>query len=202
VATVKVRFCDEFDGGFGWIVEDEFMERCSHALVTDGRVWLIDPVDGDGVEGRVRDAGDPAGVIQLLDRHNRDCRALAARLGVPHHFVPVERVDGAPFDFPVVRKGRKWKEVALWWPERRVLVCADALGTARSFRAGDERLAVHPLLRPVPPRRRLGNVQPETVLCGHGEGILSGAGPAFQEALSTARRRIPAALASFVRARR
>jgi hypothetical protein len=199
---MKLRFCDAFDGGFGWIVEDEFMERCSHALVTDGRVWLIDPVDGKGVEERVREAGEPAGVLQLLDRHNRDAGALAGRLGVPHHFVPVERIDGAPFDFLIVRKGRKWKEVALWWPERRVLVWADALGTARYFRAGGERLGVHPLLRPVPPRRQLGNVQPETVLCGHGEGILSGAEPVFQEALSTARRRIPAALASFVGARR
>jgi hypothetical protein len=202
VAAVKLRFCDEFDGGFGWIVEDEFMERCSHALVADGSVWLIDPFDGDGVEQRIGDGGQPAGVIQLLDRHNRDSRALADRLGVPHHFVPVEPIEGAPFDFLDVRKGRRWKEVALWWQEPRVLVCADALGTACYFRAGAERLAVHPLLRPVPPRRQLGRVQPETVLCGHGEGILSGAEPVFREALSTARRRIPAALASAVRARR
>jgi hypothetical protein len=87
VAALKVDFCDEFDGGFGWIV-DEFMERCSHALDDDGRVWVVDPVDGDGVEERIRAAGTPAGVLQLLDRHNRDCAALAARLGVRHHVVP------------------------------------------------------------------------------------------------------------------
>jgi hypothetical protein len=45
VEALRVRFCDEFDGGFGWIV-DEFMERCSHALVANGRVWVIDPVVG------------------------------------------------------------------------------------------------------------------------------------------------------------
>jgi hypothetical protein len=201
VAALKIRFCDEFDGGFGWVV-DEFMQRCSHALVVEGRVWVTDPVDGEGVEERIHSAGEPAGVIQLLDRHNRDTRALAGRLGVPHHEVPVELVAGAPFEFLVVRKGWKWKEVALWWPERRVLVCADVLGTARYFVAPGERLAVHPLLRPMPPRRRLGNVQPEVVLCGHGEGILSSATPLFQEALSTARRRIPRALASAWRARR
>jgi hypothetical protein len=200
-ASGASRFCDELDGGFGWIVDDR-MGRCSHALVADGRVWVIDPVDGEGVEERIRGAGDPAGVIQLLDRHNRDCRALADRFGIPHHEVPVERIPGAPFEFLVVRKGWRWKEVALWWPERRVLVCADALGAAPFFVARGERLGVHPLLRLVPPRRRLGNVQPEAVLCGHGEGILSGAAPLFQEALSTSRRRIPSALANGWRTRR
>jgi hypothetical protein len=202
VAALSVRFCDELDGGFGWVVDDEKLARCSHALVHDGRVWLVDPVDGEGVEERVRAAGEPAGVIQLLGRHNRDCAVLAARLGVPHHEVPVELIDGAPFDFLVVRKGWAWKEVALWWRERRFLVCADALGTVGYFVARGERLGVHPLLRPIPPRRRLGHVQPDAVLCGHGEGILSGASPPFQEALSTARRRIPGALASGLRSAR
>jgi hypothetical protein len=200
VAALKIRFCDQFGGGFGWIVEDELMQRCSHALVAGGRVWLIDPVDGDGVEERVRAAGEPAGVIQLLDRHGRDSRELAQRLAVPHHEVPVELIDGAPFEFLVVRKGWRWKEVALWWPEPRALVCADAVGTVGYFVARGERLGVHPLLRPIPPRRRLGNVQPEIVLCGHGEGILSGAADPFHEALSPARRRMPGALANGARA--
>jgi hypothetical protein len=200
VAALKIRFCDTFDGGFGWIV-DEFIERCSHALVAEGRVWLIDPVDGEGVEERIRAVGEPAGVIQLLDRHNRDSRALAERFGVPHYDVPVELIAGAPFEFLVVRKGWVWREVALWWPERRVLACADALGTVPFFLAQGERLGLHPVLRLIPPRRRLGNVRPEIVLCGHGEGILSGAAPLVQEALSTARRRLPSVLANVRRAR-
>ena len=167
---MKIRFCDEFAGGFGWIA-DERLQRCSHALVDEGRVWLIDPVDADGVEERVRAAGEPAGVIQLLDRHNRDSAVLAMRLGVPHHAVPVELIAAAPFEFLVVRKGWTWKEVALWWPARRVLVVADALGTVGYFVAPGERLGVHPVLRPIPPRKRLGHVHPETVLCGHGEGV-------------------------------
>ena len=158
VAALKVGFCDEFDGGFGWIV-DEFMERCSHALVEDGRVWVIDPVDGDGVEERIRAAGTPAGVLQLLDRHNRDCAALAARLGVRHHVVPQGSL--GPFAPSPSRTTDSWKEVALWWPDRRVLVCADVLGTAPYFRAGDERLGVHPLLRLRPPRRQLGSASAE-----------------------------------------
>ncbi|HVD42844.1 MAG TPA: hypothetical protein VNB58_04005 [Gaiellaceae bacterium] len=194
---MKLRFCDEFDGGFGWIA-DEFMERCSHALVEDGRVWVIDAVDGDGVEERIRAAGTPAGVVQLLDRHNRDCAALAARLGVRHHVVPNGSL--GPFACIAVKKSHSWNEIALWWPDRRVLVCADALGSAQYFRAGDERLAVHPLLRVRPPRPQLGALQPQIILCGHGEGVLEDAGVALREALSTSRRRIPGQAASAFRA--
>jgi len=194
---LKLRFCDEFDGGFGWIA-DEFMERCSHALVEDGRVWVIDAVDGDGVEERIRAAGTPAGVVQLLDRHNRDCAALAARLGVRHHVVPNGSL--GPFACIAVKKSHSWNEIALWWPDRRVLVCADALGSAQYFRAGDERLAVHPLLRVRPPRPQLGALQPQIILCGHGEGVLEDAGVALREALSTSRRRIPGQAASALRA--
>jgi hypothetical protein len=194
---VHVRFCDEFEGGFGWIV-DEFVERCSHALVLDGCVWLIDALDGEGVEERLRAAGEPAGVIQLLDRHNRDCAALAARLGVSHYVVPQQPL--RPFEFRIVRMGRSWKEVALWWPERRVLVCGDALGTARYYRAGDERLALHPFLRFRPPRRTFAGLQPAAILCGHGPGLFEQGDAALLEALRTARRRIPAQLAGAVRA--
>ena len=194
---MRVRFCDEFDGGFGWIV-DEFMQRCSHVLVVDGRVWVIDPVDGDGVEERVRAAGTPAGVVQLLDRHNRACATLAARLGVRHHLVPQGSL--GPFACIAVKNSRSWKEVALWWPDRRVLVGADVLGTAPYFRAGNERLSVHPLLRLRPPRRQLGELHPDVILCGHGEGVLEDAEAALREALSTSRRRIPGQAASALRA--
>jgi hypothetical protein len=197
VEALRVRYCDEFEGGFGWIV-DEFMQRCSHALVADGRVWVIDPVVGEGIEERLRAAGEPAGVLQLLDRHKRDCARLAGRLGVPHHVVPEEPI--APFEFLPIRTNRWWKEVALWWPDRRVLVCADALGTVAYFRAGDERLGVNPLLRLWPPRRQLEAVRPEAILCGHGEGVFEGADLALRETLRRARRRIPQQVASAVRA--
>jgi hypothetical protein len=38
---------DESEDVFGWI-EDRGMRRTSHALLVAGRVWLIDPIDGDG----------------------------------------------------------------------------------------------------------------------------------------------------------
>jgi hypothetical protein len=187
-------WCDELDCGFGWVA-DERIERCSHALAADGRVWLVDPLDAPGLEERLRELGEPAGVIQLLDRHGRDCAVLAERLGVPHEVVPSGRV--GPFEALRVVDRRFWRESALWWSERRILVAADALGTARYFRAGDERLAVHPALRLVPPRT-LARVEPEHVLCGHGEGVHLDATPALDEALRTARRRLPAAWAGAV----
>jgi hypothetical protein len=166
-----VEAVDEFEHGFGWI-QDEFLQRCSHALVSGGNVWLIDPVDDVGVEERVRDAGTATGVIQLLDRHNRDCAAVAARLGVPHHVVPREPL--GPFEFVPILDWRVWREVALWWPDERVLVCADALGSIGYWRLGRGRIGPHPLLRLRPPKALKG-LKPDVVLCGHGKGVLSGA---------------------------
>lgn len=196
------RFCDESEWGFGWI-ESGRMQRTSHALLAAGRVWIVDPVDGEGVDERIGALGEPGGVLQLLDRHNRDCAAFAERFGVPHHVVPIGRLDGVPFEFLLVRKGRFWKETALWWQEERVLCVADALGTLPFFCAPGEVLGVHLLLRLLPPRKRLGRVSPRHVLCGHGEGVHGDqAEAAFREALRTARRRLPRAVARAISAGR
>ena len=194
---MTARFCDETEWGFGWVLEER-LERCSHALLAEGRVWAVDPVDAPGLEERIRGLGEPAGVIQLLDRHGRDSAALAARLRVPRFETPYQGVPGAPFEPILVARRPWWREIALWWPQERVLVCADALGTARYYRAGDERLAVHPLLRLTPPR--LARFAPRHVLCGHGEGVHGDeATPALVEALATARRRFPAVALNLVR---
>jgi hypothetical protein len=195
-----VRFCDEQDFGFGWLDDDEPMRRSSHALAADG-VWLVDPVAWPEAEQRALALGEPRGVVQLLDRHNRDCAALAERLGVPHHLVPTARIADAPFEFLHVLSNRFWREVALWWPEQRVLVCADALGTVSYFRAPGERVGVHPFLRLRPPRA-LRRVYPEHILTGHGEGVHDEASAALHEALRMSRRRLPAALRRMFRSAR
>ena len=182
---------DEWEAGFGWQV-DEPLRRTSHALAGAGRVWLIDPVDAPGVEGRVRALGEPAGVLQLLDRHNRDCAAWATRLGVPH-IRAWQALGDAPFQSLHVRAGRFWREVALFEPVERTLVCADALGTLPFFRARGERIGWHPLIRPLPPRS-LATVRPERILVGHGAGLHAGATEALQDALRNGRRRLPAAV--------
>ena len=186
---MSVRFVDEIDGGFGWI-EDTQIRRAAHALAVDGRVWIIDPFDAEGVDARVRALGEPAAVLQLLDRHERDAAAFAARYEVPHLVVP-DSVPETPFELRPIARSRWWREVALWWPERRALVCADALGTAPYFRAGGEPIGVHPFLRLRPPRALVG-LAPEHVLVGHGEGVHgSDVAAAVDDALRNARRRLP-----------
>jgi hypothetical protein len=199
---MEVRFYDEFERGFGWTpAEPELEERTSHAILAGGRVWVTDALDGFGVEERIRALGEPAAVVQLLDRHNRDCAAVAERLGVPLHVTPFDGVDGAPFEvIPVVRR-KRWQEVAVWFAAERILAVGDALGTADYYRAGDEPVAVHPLLRLAPPRRAFAGLEPLHVLCGHGQGGHGEGVPmAVHEALRTARRRLPRAWLSGFRA--
>ncbi|MFB6081509.1 MAG: hypothetical protein ABEJ67_01680, partial [Halanaeroarchaeum sp.] len=70
------RVVDEWDAGVGWQAHpEETMQRTSHALAVDGDVWVIDPVDAEGVDDLVSDLGDVVGVVVLLDRHQRDADA-------------------------------------------------------------------------------------------------------------------------------
>jgi len=193
VTDRRVRFCDDLGPhGFGWVV-DEPLKRASHALAPDGKVWLVDPVDDPEAIERAGSLGEPAGVLQLLDRHDRDCAALAERLGVPRLVAP-DAVPGSPFEcVPLVRR-RFWRESALWWPERKALVVADALGTTSFATGGKAPLGVHLLLRLTPPRQ-LGRYEPEHVLVGHGEGLHGAeAASALARALARSRRDLPRVL--------
>ena len=197
---MTLLFDDEFEHGFGWSIEGERLARTSHAVHAQGRVWLTDTVDGPGVDERIAALGEPAGVVQLLDRHRRDCAAVADRLRVPLHVTPFSGVAGAPFiALPIVRN-RLWREVALWFSERRVLLFGDALGSLAYFRARGEPFGVHPALRPFPPKRALAALDPEHILFGHGDGYHGPDAPeALDTALATARRRAPAALLATLR---
>jgi hypothetical protein len=186
-----VRFVDELGFAFGWIApEPRFMQRASHAVASGGQVWLIDPVADEQAVERACELGEPVGVVQLLDRHRRDCCAVAARLGVRHYEVPDQPPAGARFEVLPLLRRRWWHEVALWYPEQQTLVCADAVGTAQYYLAPGERLGVSPLLRLTPPQRLLA-VEPDHVLVGHGEGIHENAAAALREAIGLARRRSP-----------
>jgi hypothetical protein len=200
---VRLRSCDDFEGSSGWTpAERELRRRTSHAVASGGRVWLVDALDGEGIDERIRQLGEPAGVVQLLDRHNRDCRAVAERLGVPLHVTPFGGVDGAPFDVVRVVDVPGWREVALWFPGERILVCGDAVGSAPYFRAPGERIGVHPVLRPLPPKA-LARFEPRQLLLGHGRGLAGDeAGHAVKAAIRSSRRRIPVWLLGLAQSRR
>jgi hypothetical protein len=189
---VKAQRIDEFDGGLTWVV-DERARRTSHALADEGRVWLVDPVDVPEAIDRAKALGEPAGVIQLLDRHNRDCAALAGRLGVPHLRLP-DTLPESPFEaFRLVWR-RGWHELGLWWPPARTLVVPEAVGTLPLFAVSGS-VGVHPVLRPFPPGV-LRRYEPEHLLVGHGPGVHGPqAAGALRDALDRSRADIPRLLA-------
>lgn len=184
-----VRY-EEFGFGFSYLLDDR-ARRTSHALAHDGRVWLVDAVDVPEAIERARGLGEPAAVLQLLDRHNRDCEAIAQRLGVPHLRMPAALPD-TPFTVLRVTWWPGWREVALWCPERRMLAVAEAIGTLPLFTAGREKTAgVHPVLRLLPPGALRG-YEPEHLLVGHGAGVHGPqAAPALADALSRSRSDLP-----------
>lgn len=165
------------------------MGRAMHALTDGGRTWLIDPFDAAELRERLTELPPLAGVIQLLDRHNRDCAELAGSLGVPLHRIPEVVPDSGLTVVPVLGN-RLWREVALWHQANRTLVVAEAIGTAPLFALGRP-AGVHPMLRLFPPRDALGGYVPTLLLVGHGPALATGAAQALTGALSAARGDLP-----------
>ncbi|MFB6071299.1 MAG: hypothetical protein ABEJ76_09775 [Halanaeroarchaeum sp.] len=202
--ATEPRVVDRWDGGVGWQpFPEETMQRTSHALSIDGDVYLVDPVDAEGIDDLVSDLGDVAGVVVLLDRHQRDADAVAQRFDVSVHCPAyVER----SFDAPVERTGVRladtdvrvihsvslpgWDEAALF--DGETLVVADALGTVEYFTVGRETVGVHPFLRAFPPRT-LRDLAPDRILVGHGTGVFEDAESALVHAIDGARTRLPQA---------
>lgn len=196
---------DEFDGGFGWLAyPEEEMQRASHALHTDAGTFLVDPLDADGLDDELdaRDA-DVAGIVVLLDRHERDAKALADRYSVPI-FAPdgitrdfgtrarpfTGTLPGTEYDVVDVLDWPGWYEAAL--DDSETLVVPESLGTADFFRAPTERLGVHPMVRIAPPKSLL-DCRPDRLLVGHGDGIMDGATGAIRTAIGGARSNAPSA---------
>jgi hypothetical protein len=171
--------------------------RSGHAVRSEDRVWLVDPFEDGPALREAESLGTFAGVFQLLDRHNRDCEAIAARLGVPLLRLPRDAPD-APFEVVPVLSRLGWHEVALWWERERALIVAEAIGTAFPFALG-RRAGVHPLLRVTPPRSRLAPYRPSMLLVGHGRALETDAAAALDDALAHARSDIPRLVKSLPR---
>jgi len=204
------------DNGVSWIAyPDETMERASHALVgDDGGVWVIDPVDVEGLDDLLADFGEVAGVVVLLDRHKRDSAAVANRhdvsVWVPEFMDDVAEELDAPterFRYELGESGyivhtvvdsSFWQEALLYHETHRILVVPESLGAAEYFLTSKEELGVHPMKRLTPPRI-LTRFDAEQVRVGHGKGIYAGAAPAIREAVERSRTGTPALMAKTVR---
>lgn len=206
---------DRFDHGVGWIAyPDETMQRASHAIADDGDVWVIDPIDVPDLDELLAEYGEVRGVVLLLDRHKRDCAAVANRHDVAV-WVP-EFMDGveADLDAPVERfrhdlpdsnyslheviDTRFWQEGLLYNRDEGVLVIPEAVGTTDYFRTSSEELGVHPMLRLTPPKK-VARLDPEHIHVGHGEGVHDDAASKLEEALESSRAHAPALLFKNVR---
>ncbi len=196
----ELTVVDRFDDGVGWIAyPDEKMQRASHAIESEDGLWIVDPVDVEGLDDLLAEYADPAGVVVLLDRHERDSAVVANRHDVPVH-VP-EWMDGvaADLDAPIERFGDRlagfgvirlvdnplWQEAVLF--DGETLVVPEALGTVEYFLAPEESLGVHPMLRAFPPKR-LRQYDPDRLLVGHGEGVFEDVGPTIRRTIDNARR--------------
>jgi len=177
-------------GVVSWTISDEPMERGSHALAADGKVWLVDPVADEEALTKAEALGEPAAILQLLDRHPRDCEELAERYGVPHLKLP-EEIPDSPFELHRMVWIKRWRELALWWPDRKILLVPEAIGTASYFAVGRS-AGIHNFLRLKPPGK-LTEFSPEHLLCGHGPPLHEGVTPAIREAVDKSRRDAPKA---------
>lgn len=210
VEVVRTR-----EGILSWSRAGAGLLECrSHALrADDGGVWLVDPLDGAGLDEALERFGEVAGVIVLFDRHLRSAPALARRYGVRLLVPPgrwrrgsrlpqgaeqlAEHVEGCPFRFvSIVERDGQWLEWALWWSERRTLVVPEAVGSAQWYRSrAREPLAVHPILRVVEPPTTLLDLEldaePELLLVGHGDDVGDAVSDTLELAVREARRELP-----------
>ncbi|WP_181686099.1 hypothetical protein [Halorhabdus salina] len=203
------RIVDRFDAGVGWIAHpDERGERASHAVRGDDGVWLFDPLDAPGVDDLIADLGEVVGVAVLSNWHTRDADVFADRYDVSV-FLPewMDRVPGT-VNAPIERYEREpgksgfivervdplpgWREGVAYRESDGTLYTPDLLST--HWTVGGERVTLTLPCRAFPPRELLGEMEPDRILVGHGEGVLDGATGALTDTLDGARQRLPRAI--------
>ena len=197
---VEAEFIDEWENGFGWIAKPkENMRRTSHAVVEDGDVYLIDPVDAENLDQKIDESGEVKGIILLFERHERDSEKLAERYDCPV-YVPEwfereldaevkkisEKVPGTDWEIHTVVESRMANEAAIYNEDNRTLIVADSLGTAKHLRGRGEKLGMSPLYRLNPPQKLL-DFESERIFCGHGEGIRENATVTMKDTISKGR---------------
>lgn len=205
------REIDRWDHGVGWLAHPhEESRRASHAIrdPADGSVWLVDPLDADGVDELVATLGDVAGVVVLSGYHARDAGTFARRYGCPVHVpswidrvasridAPTERFAGefAGFSTRRLEPLNAWREAVAYRESDRTLYVPDFLTALPDYRVGDEQVAMNAFARLSPPRETFADLEPRRILFGHGPGVFDDADGALDGAFADARRRFPRAL--------
>jgi hypothetical protein len=194
LTTFPIDNCDAISWSFD---AGSAVTRNSTAVAVDGGCLLVDPVDGPGLDDLIATLGDVVGVCTLLDRHRRDAAKIASRLGCPQLVPSTLAGSGEPLVVAGVQErailaAPGWNESALWLPERRLLVSADALGTTRYFLSTpNESVGVHPLLRLRPPVGAFRGLDPVAIAVGHGAPVVEAASAALERAIATARSGLP-----------
>jgi hypothetical protein len=209
------REIDHWDDGVGWLAHpDEEGRRASHAIRAEDGVWVIDPVDAPGIDGLLEELGEVAGVAVLCSHHARDAETVANRHDVPVYVprwmdrvaervhAPIEEYDtafgGSGFEVYRFEPLSLWQEAIAYREADGTLVVPDLLASAPGYTVGSERVGVVLSHRLFPPRGTLGDLDPERILFGHGEGVFKDASEALDNALAGARKRFPRALVTQV----
>lgn len=180
---MATKLIEPFEHGVSW-VQDEWMERASHALIAGGKAWLIDATDEPEAIEQVTQRAEIAGVIQLLDRHPRANAHLAEHYGVRHYRAyRGEFPEDSPFQFEPVLKSRRWKETAIWWPDTGTLVIAEIVGASQYMAlAKGAHAGVHPFVRGLTKIKVGDHLPVEHLLMGHGAPVHENAAVELAEA--------------------
>jgi hypothetical protein len=194
-AAIEVHPLDD-RGSVAWLLGAvDPAQRASSAIVVDAGTLVVDPVDGDGLDALLSGLPPVIGIVTLLDRHQRDAAVVGERLGAPRltpialggSGVAVEGVEERP-----VFEHRSWKEALLWLPDRKLLVCAETLGTAGfDLARGGDLLGMHPFARLQPPRAAFAGLDPEVIAVGHGPPLDHDATESLHNVLRRARWQLP-----------
>lgn len=218
----------DWPSGFTWMPHpSEALERASHAIgvTNDGgpaeaaddvaAVWVLEPIDYDGLDERLSTLGPVAGVVVLASFHRRDAAAVADRHDVPVYLARSVRKLAPRIDAPTrvfrdelagtrfraipVMGGVPWSESVLYDGSTGTLIATEVLVSSDAATGPGERVAVSPYVRLVPPRNVLGKLSVSRLLFGHGQPVMTDAQPALDSAMAECYRGFPAYLRNNLR---
>lgn len=208
--ATECRVVDSWDGGISWLAHpSEEGMRTSHAIRAADGVWLIDPLDAPDLDARLEEVGDVVGVAVLCSHHARDAGVVANRHDVAVHAprwmgriaervdAPIERFEttfgDSGFRIHRFEPLSMWQEAVAYREDDGTLIIPDLLASGPGYTVGDERIGVVLSHRLFPPKKTLGELEPERILFGHGTGVFEDANATLDDTLDNARKRFPRA---------